>query len=74
MTQTSLSDGSVLTHLQAGRESENAFPGWSLQANTPGNGGTGRKVPGERWESTTLGWGVREPGSNPGFVTLIVWP
>lgn len=48
MTQTSLSDGSVLTHLQAGRESENSFPGWSLQAKTPGNGGTGQKVPGER--------------------------
>lgn len=41
MTQTSLSDGSVLTHLQAGRESENSFPGWSLQAKLPGNGGTG---------------------------------
>lgn len=31
------------------------------------------EVLGEQWEGTRLAQGIREPGSNPGFATPIVW-
>ena len=64
---------SVLTYLQSGRKSENSFPAGHHRLRPQAMGGLAKRSLKKDGKAQPC-WGVREPGSDSGFVTLTVWP